>query len=61
MLTAIVESAIEYGPRLLGLVVLKALTLGRYRRSGRDVAVVEGAAGFAAVAAICAVGYWLAS
>jgi hypothetical protein len=50
VLEDIVRVLIEDGVRVVGLVVLKVITLGRYRSGGRSMLLVEGAIGLVAIA-----------
>jgi hypothetical protein len=47
----IIRVAIEDGIRVVGLLVLKLVTVGRYRSEGRSTLLVEGAVGLLAIAA----------
>jgi len=54
VLESIVRIAIDDGIRVVGLVVLKILTFGRYRSGGSSTLLVEGAVGLVAIAAVIA-------
>jgi hypothetical protein len=58
LLPVIIEGLFEVVPQIIGWAVLKAVTLGRYRGFRSNTLLLEGAVGFAAVAAGCAVIYW---
>jgi hypothetical protein len=47
----IIRVAIEDGIRVVGLLVLKLVTVGWYRSEGRSTLLVEGAVGLLAIAA----------
>lgn len=54
------EEAIEEGVRMVGVVTLKVLTLGRYRAEARS-RLPEGAIGLGVIALLMWLGYrWLA-
>ena len=54
VLEGIVRVAIEDGIRVIGRVVLKTATFGRYRGGGNSTLLVEGAIGLVTVAAALA-------
>ncbi len=51
------QELIEAGIRFVGWLVLKALTLGRYRSEAQSGLVVEGALGLLSIAALLWVAY----
>jgi len=51
------QDIIESVVRFAGWLVLKAVTLGRYRSRGRQDLLVEGGAGLAVIAALVWVAY----
>ncbi len=51
------QELFEAGIRFVGWLVLKALTLGRYRSDARSGLVVEGALGLLSIAALLWVAY----
>jgi hypothetical protein len=52
MLQSLVESILDYGPRLVGWAFLKSVTFGRYQGARTEDTLHEGATGLAVIAIV---------
>lgn len=53
-----ITTILEGGIRLVGLAVLKSVTLGRYRSGGEPARLVEGAIGIGVIAVVLGLLYY---